>query len=65
MTVTRKHAGFESPLYNLGQKFGDKFTKLSKIGFFMECFTADFLQFLSKKVKIWLFGGRLGTRHQI
>ena len=28
--------------YNLGQKVGDKFTKLSKIGFSMECFTADF-----------------------
>ena len=24
---------------NLGQKVGDKFTKLSKIGFSMECFT--------------------------
>ena len=28
---------------NLGQKVGEKFTKLSKIGFSMECFTADFL----------------------
>ena len=34
---------------NLGQKVGDKFTKLSKIGFSMECFTADFLQFFTKK----------------
>ena len=35
--------------YNLGQKVGDKFTKLSKIGFSVECFTADFLQFFNKK----------------
>ena len=28
---------------NLGQKVGEKFTKLSKVGFSMECFTADFL----------------------
>ena len=31
-----------SQWYNLGQKFGDKFTKLSKIGFSLECFTDDF-----------------------
>ena len=36
-------------VYNLGQRVGDKFTKLSKIGFSMECFTPDFLQFLTKK----------------
>ena len=35
--------------YNLGQKVGDKFTKLSKIGFSMECFTADFLPFFTRK----------------
>ena len=40
--------------HNLGQKVGDKFTKLSKIGFSMECFTDDFLRLLSKNVKIWL-----------
>ena len=34
---------------NLGQKVGDKFTKLSKIGFSMKCFTADFLEFFTKK----------------
>ena len=39
----------QSLLYNLGQKVGDKFTKFSKIGFSMECFTADFLQFFTKK----------------
>ena len=36
-------------MYNRGQKVGDKFVKLSKIGFSMECFTADFLQFFTKK----------------
>ena len=34
---------------NLGQKVDDKFTKLSKIGFSMEYFTADFLQLFTKK----------------
>ena len=42
-----------------------QFTKLSQIGFSVECFTADFLQFFTKKRQIWLLGGRLGTRHQI
>ena len=40
-------------------------TKLSKVGFSVECFTADILQFLPKNVTIWLLVGRLGTRHQI
>ena len=35
-----------------------------KIGFSMECFTADFLQFSSTIVKICFFGGRHGTCHQ-
>ena len=35
--------------YNLGQRFADKFTKLSKTGFPLECFKADFLQFFTKK----------------
>ena len=34
---------------NLRQKVGDKFTKLNKIGFYMECFRADFLQFFNQK----------------
>ena len=38
-----------SSYYNLGQKVGDKFTKLSEIGFSMICFTADFLQIFTKK----------------
>ena len=41
-------------------------TKLSKIGFSMDCCTADFLNFfLPKIVKIWFLGGRLGTPHQV
>ena len=32
---------------NLGQKVWGKFTKLSTIGFSMECFTANFLQTLT------------------
>ena len=39
--------------------------KLGKIGFSMECFRLFFCNFLSKNIKIWLLGGRLGTRHQI
>ena len=36
--------------YNLGQKVVDKLTKLSKIGFSMECFTDGFLRFF---VSLW------------
>ena len=36
-------------LYSLGQKIVDKFIKLSKIGFSMECFITDFLQFFWHK----------------
>ena len=50
--------------YNLGQNIVDKFTKLSKIGFSMERFTADFLQFSNATVKIYLLGGRLDTHVQ-
>ena len=32
---------------NLGERIVDKFTKLSKIGFSMECFTADFLRVIN------------------
>ena len=51
--------------YNIGQKVVDKFTKSSKIGFSMECFTAGFLQFFTKNIKIWLLNGWLGTHHQM
>ena len=56
---------FLEQTYSLGQGVRDKFTKLSKIDFSMDCFTADFLRLFTESVKIWLFGGRLGTRHQI
>ena len=39
-----------------GQKVGDKFTKLSKLGFSMEYFTADFLQFFTKNCQSLAFG---------
>ena len=45
---------------NLGQKLGDKFTKFSKIGFSMECVTADFLQFFTKIPQILTFGWTAG-----
>ena len=51
--------------YNRGQKIGDKFTKLSKIGFSMECFTADFLQFFYQKPSkfgIWVDGWVLAIK---
>ena len=48
---------------NPGQNFVDKFTKSSKIGLSVECYTTDFSQFSSTTVKIFLFSGRLGTCH--
>ena len=51
--------------YNLGQKIVDKFTKLSKISFLIEWYTADFSRIFSTNVKICLLDGRLGTCHQI
>ena len=47
-------------VYNYGQKVGDKFTKLNKTGFSMECFTADFLQFFNKKHQNLTFGWTTG-----
>ena len=35
--------------YSLGQKVGDKFAKLNKIYFSMECFTGNFLRFFTEK----------------
>ena len=46
--------------YNLGQRVGDKVTKLSKIGFSMECFTADFLRFFTEKRQNLAFGWTAG-----
>ena len=51
-------------VYNLGQEVIDKFTKLSNIGFPMECFIADFLQFFTVKRQN-LLGGRVGICYQI
>ena len=50
--------------YNLVPKVADKFTKLSKIGFSMDCFTADFLRLFTEKCQNLALGGRLGTCHQ-
>ena len=35
--------------FNLGQRVGDKFIKLSKIGFSMDCFTAHFLRLFTER----------------
>ena len=34
---------------SLGQKVGDKYTKLSKIAFSMKCFSTGFLRFITEK----------------
>ena len=60
-TLIQSSAALIIKEYNLGQKIGDKFTKLSKIGFSMKCVKADFLP---RYVKFWLLGGGLGTPHQ-
>ena len=44
----------------LGQKGREKFTKLSEMGFSMECFTAYFLQFLTKPRQNLTFGWTTG-----
>ena len=44
----------------MDKKVGDKFTKLSKIGFSMVSFTADFLQFVAKKRQNLTFGSTAG-----
>ena len=54
---------FDKNIHN--QKVVDNMRKLSKIGFFVECFTAYFLRVSNENVKIWLVGGRLGIRHKI
>ena len=46
-------------------KIVDNFTKLSKICFYMECFTANFWKFFSTYAKSYLSDGRLGTPYQI
>ena len=51
-------------VYNQGQNFVGKFTKLSKIHDFLEYFAAFFSQFFSTTVKNWLLGSWLRTFHQ-
>ena len=41
---------------HIGLKVGDKFTKLRRIDFSTECFTADFFQFFTKKRQNFAFG---------
>ena len=45
---------------NLRQNIGEKFPKLGKISFSIECVTADFLQFLTKKRQNLAFGWKAG-----
>ena len=52
--------GYRENTYNLAQKAWDKFTKLGKIGIFMKCFTADYLQFFTKKRQNLAFGWTAG-----
>ena len=47
--------------YKLVQNIVDKYTKLSNISIFIEHFTADFSQFCSTTVKIYLLEDRLNT----
>ena len=48
------HLEINTCKYNIGQNIVDKSTKLSNIGFFIECFTTHFSQFCSITVKICL-----------
>ena len=50
--------------YNLGQNFVEKFTKLSKTGFYMECFVAYLLQFCSITIDIFFLQHWLGIQCQ-
>ena len=49
------------PQTNFFQNVEDKFMKLSKIGFSMKCFTADFPQYFSTEVNICLLADQLAT----
>ena len=51
-----KTSNLATQRHNLGEGIIDKFTKLSKIGFFMEYFIANLSRFSSKNVKICLSG---------
>ena len=55
-SISNKLTQSQLTVYNLGQKVGDKFTKLSKIDFSMECFTVDFLQRATKQRENFAIG---------
>ena len=57
---------FSQTILHFAQRTVDKYTKLSKTHFSMECFTTKFSQFSCMNVKICLMGGdRLSTCFQI
>ena len=60
ITAARIHSNSLSLSINFEQKVGDKFTNLSEIGFSMERFTDDFLQFFTKKRQKLAFGQAAG-----
>ena len=53
------------PAENLDQNIWDKLTKVSKISFSRDCFTADFWEFSSKIIKILFVAGPLGNFLQL
>ena len=58
-------SSFSSARVQSWTKVADKLMKLSKIGFSMQCFTADFLQFFTKKISkfgFWLDGWVLAIK---
>ena len=58
--VTKRNQNKYFRSYNLRQKIVGKFTKLSDIGFPLECFSTGFLRFSSTNVKICILVGQLG-----
>ena len=72
---TSKLSGWDSPqltlhlevydakavAYNYGQNIVDKFTKFSKKGFSLECFTVDFGKFLAQLPKLGFLMADWGT----
>lgn len=55
----------KSTSYNLEQNIVEKLKKLGKTEVFMDCFTADFLDFLALMSKFVFLGGRLCARRGI
>ena len=49
-------------MYNLEGKVVDNFTKLNKIGFFMECFTTEICCRKTSKFSIWVAGWVLAIK---